>query len=463
MCLSPIDIINPNKYISYKYRDRYIVQVPCGHCAECQQTMSNQWFYRTWYEWQDCISSNGYVYFDTLTYDDAHLPYMSDIISDLPHIPCFRPEDIRKFTQNLRDRLKTVGASYRYFIVSEYGSLYHRPHYHLLLFVRDIDPLELSRKIDDIWYHGRTDGITYKGAAYVKRHNIKAGDLATQLMVCNYVTKYVQKSCMYDDTIEKNLNRAMQIISSKLSPDDDNFITSPHGRRIRAQLKRHMQQRHWQSQQFGASALADMDLSQIFRDGCVFMPSPKGVKIPIPLPTYYKRKLFQEQIEVHGARHWQLNELGRQYNEARRPKLVKDLSDKLKALGYQYQIDLNPIEIANYIYSFRGRIIADHPESTLTERLNSVDVYNYSTMTDKEHVGTGLSPLFVGNSHIGYKHSLNTFGYIRFRDFIAEKVYFNQDYEKILSLIYQKMAIVNDGKQKAYRLKQRLTDLFKKR
>ena len=42
------------------------MQVPCGHCAECQTNLSNQWYYRTWYEWQDLGLLLMVMLFDTL-------------------------------------------------------------------------------------------------------------------------------------------------------------------------------------------------------------------------------------------------------------------------------------------------------------------------------------------------------------------------------------------------------------
>lgn len=463
MCLSPIDIINPSKYISLKHRDQYILQVPCGHCAECQQTLSNQWFFRIFHEWIDIQNQkNGYVYFDTLTYSPEHLPYMDDILPYMPHEPCFRPSDIRQFIQNLRDRLKSRNASFRYFIVSEYGSKYKRPHYHLLLFVNGIEPVALSMLIDDIWKYGRTDGVTYKGAAYVMNHNVKDNSIESMLVVSNYVCKYIQKSCIYDQTLSSRLDKAMNLLHEQIAPNDDDWLSSPQASRYRSEFKRSIAQRHWQSQHFGESALANIDLDQLFKDGCLFMPSPKAVKIPVALSTYYKRKLFYELVEVDGVKSWQLTELGRQYKKYRRNYLVNQLADTFKCVGLIAHLDYDWLELANYVYNQRGRINGHLDESTLEERLNSgIDLYNYVTLTDKEDIGTGLSPQFHGNNTIGYNGCLTPSNSFSIRKFIASHVIIDDEKENQLNQIYTALSKIGHGKQKAFELKQRLTDLFK--
>lgn len=462
MCLFPIDIVNPSKYVSLKHRDNYILQVPCGHCAECQQTLSNQWFYRMFHEWLDIVRFDGYVYFDTLTYSPKNLPHMDEILPYMPHIPCFRPDDIRKFTQNLRSRLNSIRASYRYFIVSEYGSKYKRPHYHILLFVKGVDCCKLSAIIDDVWKFGRTDGITYKGAAYVKNHNVKDNSTETMLVVSNYVCKYIQKSCIYDKTLNERLDKAMKIVHEKLFPDVEDWLESPQASRFRAEFKRNIAQRHWQSQHFGESALSVLDIDQLFKDGCVFMPSPKAVKIPVPLSTYYKRKLFYDLVEIDGNKTWQLNELGKQYKAYRKSYLINQLADTFKAAGLLVNLRFDWLDLANYVYNCRGRINAPFGESTLEERLNDgIDLYNYVTLSDKESVGTGLSPRFIGNNTIGYDGVLTSANSFSIRKFVASHVIFDDVKEKQLNQLYSAMSKVGKGKQKAFELKQRLTDLFK--
>ena len=80
MCLNPLSIRNPTKAIVNNGGQALRLSVPCGHCAQCKQAKRNEWFIRTHYEIKRTHASGGYVYFDTLTYDDANLPKLSNFI-----------------------------------------------------------------------------------------------------------------------------------------------------------------------------------------------------------------------------------------------------------------------------------------------------------------------------------------------------------------------------------------------
>ena len=181
MCLSPRSIVNNTKYVSLLHKDKFVMEVPCGVCAECQTTMANQWYYRTYYEWSQTEMYKGYVLFDTLTYDNDHLPHLSkfwQFVSSSEDFPCFNYSDIRLFLQALRQRVSRAGydpKKLRYFLSSEYGTsdtyvlrgrvvkATHRPHYHVLFFVNDshIDPLWLSQTIAEVWNTVSTTAIPY--------------------------------------------------------------------------------------------------------------------------------------------------------------------------------------------------------------------------------------------------------------------------------------------------------------
>lgn len=469
MCLNPIQIVNPSKYVSLKYRDRFLLSVPCGKCAECQQTMSNQWFLRAWYECLDLMRSdcNSYVYFDTLTYDDDHLPHMSDVIDYLPRVSCFRPEDIRLFIEALRIALKrNYQTNIRYFISSEYGSekFTTRPHYHLLLFVYgSISPIQLSQLVAHHWSNGRTDGIPWKSSSYVMTKNVigSSSSPANYLRACRYVTKYVQKSCLFTDTMNKRLQVAMQLVSNRMP---ENWIDSVNAQRLRMKLKRRIAQFHRQSQHFGESLLSEVDLKDLFEKGCVYMPSPKGVRIPVLLSTYYKRKLFYSLVQVDGCKSWQLNELGVQYREYRKTKLIDDLAQLFLSVVRQNHLDLTDddcVSLADYVYNIQGRINADKESTNLAEKLPSVTLFNYVTMSDKEHLtNTGLYNVYLGNNSIGYQDNPASRCY-SIKSFIANHVMIDEKKEKQLNLIYYHLNRLNTSMQDAYELKQRLSEVYK--
>lgn len=484
MCLSPITIPTQTKYISLAHRDPFLMQVPCGHCAECSTTLSNQWYYRSWYEWQELSFAGGYVLFDTLTYNDKYLPHLSDTWTFLQKnedFPCFNYQHIRKFLQLLRTRLIRAGYSknaFRYFLCSEYGSseyynfrgclrkAQHRPHYHLLLYVYDtrIEPVYLSKLIASIWHYGRTDGVPYKGTKYLfdKRVFMSDCSLVTRLYTCKYVSKYVQKSCEFDKQIRVRVVKVMQRLAAYADPvTPDDWLEKEEAHRERLKLLRLVNQFHRQSQHFGEAALGDIDLNQLFKDGCLYMPDSKGIRIPIPFPTYYKRKIFYDLIEFNGSRYWVLNELGQQFKAVRYPENKQRLIDRYACVIQQNRLGFDAIELANYVLDERGRIIADNPQSTLIERINEIDLFNYSTCSDKLQFGCrGLSADWLGDSQQGYLKQVFT-NRISLQHFVEKCVYFDDRLEKQLDKLLSCMCETNKGKQQFFEFKQRMTNLFK--
>lgn len=172
--------------------------------------------FRSTYEFHDCISAGGFVYFDTLTYSEGNVPRIRDIISCGTADYCFNHKHITDFMKRLRIDLQRhyKGVSIRYFLSSEYGTKNtgtHRPHYHVLFFVYgDISIKEFSLLVSSNWTFGRTDGLPYKPYLYVESHNsISKSSMANILHTANYVTKYVQKSCTFQSVLDKRLNHVM--------------------------------------------------------------------------------------------------------------------------------------------------------------------------------------------------------------------------------------------------------------
>lgn len=452
------------------------MQVPCGTCAECQSTLSNQWYYRAYYEWFDLSKSNGYVLFDCLTYDEENLPHLSDFWSFIDQnndYPCFDHSHIRKFLQLLRTRLIRAGyskQSFRYFLSTEYGSSpfhTHRPHIHILLYVHDarINPLWLSRVISDVWKYGRTDGVKYKGSKYVltKTYIPSSAPLDSKLRTCRYVTKYVQKCCEFQSQLDWRIRKVMWSMANFADPvSPENWLVSELAHREKLKLLRYVNQFHRQSQHFGESALEDIDLIQLYRDGCLYMPDTKGLMIPVPLPMYYKRKMFYEQIEFNGSRYWQITELGKEYNEQRKLYSRQRLIDRYTCLVHQYHLPIEDVgRLVDYVQDVRGTIRGELGSSTLSERIDSISFINYSTCSDKLNFGCrGLTEYWFGDSQQGYK-TRHMFGRVTLSSFIQKWCNFDPQLEKELDIILSVMHNVADKKQLAYSEKQRLTNLYK--
>lgn len=97
------------------------LQVPCNHCDCCRARKMDSFSHRCLLETQcyDCLP-----WFTTLTYKPSKLPSSG-----------LQVRDVQLFLKRFRIRLERMGytRSFRYVCVGEYGSNFHRAHYHLLI------------------------------------------------------------------------------------------------------------------------------------------------------------------------------------------------------------------------------------------------------------------------------------------------------------------------------------------
>lgn len=136
--------------------------VPCGKCDICKQNKMKDWLFRLQFDVDAAVN----CFFVTLTYNDENLPkYVSK-------------EDVQKFFKRLRKRCvapSDIHPSIEYFIVSEYGSLRDRPHYHAVIL--NVVPLDGTPQecIENAWHLGF----------------VYLGSVTTASL--RYVLKYIQK------------------------------------------------------------------------------------------------------------------------------------------------------------------------------------------------------------------------------------------------------------------------------
>lgn len=98
------------------------IYIPCGKCINCRINKKREWTQRLIHE----SSTSESCYFITLTYEEKNVPL------DENGNPCVSKSDIQLFMRRLRRRYPD--AKIRFFIGSEYGETYGRPHYHGFLF-----------------------------------------------------------------------------------------------------------------------------------------------------------------------------------------------------------------------------------------------------------------------------------------------------------------------------------------
>ena len=153
--------------------------VPCGKCEFCIDKIRRAWVFRLEQELKASLAGA----FLTLTYADEHLPvyddgkvYIQNQFLDFLE-PTLNKEDAQLFMKRVRRSLSYLLSGeqlaykkhpmyleavkrrqayskwppVRYFLVGEYGGMFSRPHYHVLLFNY---PKELHYKLNDLWGKG---------------------------------------------------------------------------------------------------------------------------------------------------------------------------------------------------------------------------------------------------------------------------------------------------------------------
>lgn len=336
MCLNPQIIRNPTSRVSRTGGQPLYLEVPCGKCAECKDTIRQQWHFRSYHHCDDVIRRGGYVIYDTLTYREEDVPHLSDFydIKDkaITDFYCFNSAHWRNFLKNLRRQIDYhyKGVSITYFLTSEYGTndlCTHRPHYHILLFVSSprLHPIKLSRLISKCWTYGRTDGLPYKTVKYLSEnvfgYNIGFGKNSDILKVCSYISKYITK----DSTFQSEIDKRVELLKSYIDSDDE----------LR-KLLREINMFHRQSQGFGLSYITRMDNDEydyIFNNGsCRILDSDKVI-LTIRLPLYYRRKLFYKCLKDADNKYfWQPNKQGVAYLEHSLLHSVTIITNRYKTL-----------------------------------------------------------------------------------------------------------------------------------
>lgn len=146
MCVSPITIKRDYRRTTPEVAQGYNTNtdvVPCGKCFECLARRRDSWAFRLWHQMQ--VSET--AHFITLTYEDE--PVTTNGHGTL------RKKDVQDFMKRLRKRTRN---KIKYYCCGEYGSLFKRPHYHLIIFnIPEILVSDSERFALDIWQLGQVD------------------------------------------------------------------------------------------------------------------------------------------------------------------------------------------------------------------------------------------------------------------------------------------------------------------
>lgn len=362
MCLCPITIKSHTNHF-----DRFkalTYRVPCGHCEECERDNQNSWFVRNYYEWQ----ASKMTFFYTLTYNNDNLPLVYGL-------PCFSKRDIQKFVDRLRKSLAKKNLHLRYFISSEYGELYKRPHYHALFYVDGfIHGFEFYKLVENAWKFGF----------------VKYGDnigIVNNSSGVRYVCKYVSKDFSYRVAYDKTLlsriytdaqrfltwlhlrypNHAlnfngivltadffeMKLRYRWLHADMKDYYANEELREFCDKFLNKLRQRfnrcrpfHLQSTKLGCSIL-ELPCEILKTDRVPVMTS-KGVQ-QMKLPRYFKRKLWFDVVESendHKLNHYELSEQGIQHYIDIIPDKIECSYDRLLNILLNARTNIFPTDLS---------------------------------------------------------------------------------------------------------------------
>lgn len=174
-CFHPLTIRNPAWVNGDTTATRYVT-VPCGKCVGCKEREKLEWMTRLQFESRCCETP----FFVTLTYSPENLPF------DEYGNPCVSKRDCQLFLRRLKDICKPLGASIRYFLCSEYGSNFLRPHYHMVLFGFPSTLLNVQHILFRCWDKGFVDVGLLKdgGASYVCKYIVNSSEVPDYLVPC---------------------------------------------------------------------------------------------------------------------------------------------------------------------------------------------------------------------------------------------------------------------------------------
>ena len=187
--------------------------VPCGRCVLCKQHSAGVVSARNELEF---ASSSCVPYMVTLTFDDAHYP--EDLSrQNQTHI-------LQKFFKRLRRSMEYRGlrTDFRYFAVSEFGSKFHRFHYHIIFYNVDTH-LNYTAWDKDL---KRTTSEFYKTLVSVWRFGFidcRSIDVTKGNTPIRYLCKYLRKQV---DGQETNSWKSKYLGMQTILKYKDNILTA---------------------------------------------------------------------------------------------------------------------------------------------------------------------------------------------------------------------------------------------
>lgn len=305
MCYAPITTKLNKRYLNAATLKnaplKGLFEVPCGQCEQCKTQKVNDWSFRLLEEAKETFRQNGFIIFDTLTYDDKHVPnvgkvlyqlgeFSLDVTEKITDMLCNSKRDVQLFAKRLRAEYK---SPFRYYLVSEYGNddrYTHRPHYHALFFFPSptITTEEASKLIRSAWQNGRTDGIVDKGEKYFFSKRCFTSFTPYIQNIILYITKYMHKDYNY---YNKVVEPVIAYLHRSLDPNKTNKMSYALKLRER-KIKSHIGNFMLCSKGIGEAYLTEKHRMFHVKQSHVRLRYPSGKSYALPLPRYYVKKFY---------------------------------------------------------------------------------------------------------------------------------------------------------------------------
>lgn len=188
---------------SHSFVTKEFVEVPCGHCFECQLQKKRQWTFR-------CLAEaklHRFNYFLTITYDNEHVTNTN-----------------KRDCQNFIKYLRRLDFDFKYYLVGELGDKTKRPHYHMAMF-SDVEipdakvwsgkpsqPLMRSKLLEKCWLNkgqilfGRLDtaSIRYVLGYLNSKDKLQTFALMSKNLGRGYFDEALEKDVYYFGTGDGN-------------------------------------------------------------------------------------------------------------------------------------------------------------------------------------------------------------------------------------------------------------------
>lgn len=391
MCTQPIKIKNPKLKAELSTfdaeKDPLYITVPCGRCNECCKQQQNEWIIRLANEYKYTKERNGYVIFETLTYDEKHIPHLfgqyafsknhyktfmkklrtyldRHFTSKIPDIaaniytPSICHDKNSKLNNNeekiLYKEIEEMYPQYapannvKVFWVSEYGGEFGRPHYHALFFVTmKITPYEFREYIRKAWIYGFTDKRLiqkqiiqgYEGIYYVAKYVNKTTE------------EYLQNYCKNKDTHARFKQMYYSIYGEEI--DFNTFIKAPifHIRNVLKRLDLEETMPFIRvSRGMGLEGIKKITKEE-WQEGTIKKICKNKGYVLIKIPEYYKRKYMYDYDKLSNT--FSLNDKGKllkeEWNKNRLTEIINEIPIIMEQYAEDYQTTLEEHQI-NYEY-----------------------------------------------------------------------------------------------------------------